>query len=126
MNLNPGANRRRMVGACLQVGLGVTFCLALYVNGRAQGTPPTQPSQSSGGATSSTGKIDRALLDRYCVTCHNDRLKTAELSLTGVDPGNVETAPEIWEKVALKLRTASMPPPGRPQPEKAAVNAFVT
>jgi hypothetical protein len=68
---------------------------------------------------------DRALLDRYCVTCHNNQRKTGGLSLADLDPSDVGAAPEIWEDVVRKLRTASMPPPRLPRPEESVLNAFV-
>ena len=40
----------------------------------------------------------RAVLDRYCVTCHNQRLKTAGLTLDNMDLGNVPAQAEVWEK----------------------------
>ena len=54
---------------------------------------------------------------QYCVTCHNDRLRTAELSLDGVDLTEVGAHAETWEKVVSKLRTRTMPPAGRPRPD---------
>ena len=69
---------------------------------------------------------DRALLDRYCVTCHNARLKTGGLSLEGADVGPVGRDPEVWERVARKLRAGAMPPAGRPRPDAATVTAFVS
>jgi hypothetical protein len=59
-------------------------------------------------------------LDRYCVTCHNDRTRTGGLSLAGLDPARVETHVPEWEKVVRKLRTGTMPPPGMPRPDAAA------
>jgi mono/diheme cytochrome c family protein len=61
----------------------------------------------------------RALLDKYCVTCHNDRLKTANLSLQGVDLTKVGEHAELWEKVVRKLRAGVMPPPDLPRPALA-------
>jgi hypothetical protein len=69
---------------------------------------------------------DRALLDRYCVTCHNQKLLTAGLALDSLDIQNVGGSADRWEKVAAKLRSAAMPPPGRPRPAAAASEAFVT
>ena len=66
----------------------------------------------------------RALLDRYCVTCHNEKLLTAGLSLSNVDAGNVGEDAEVWEKVAGKLRTGEMPPAGMPRPDQPAYDAF--
>jgi hypothetical protein len=54
---------------------------------------------------------------RYCVTCHNDKLRTGGLALDTIDASNSGANAEIWEKVVSKLRQASMPPPGRPRPE---------
>ena len=68
----------------------------------------------------------RALLDRYCVTCHNARLRTAGLTLddTAMDLAQVGAAPEVWEQVVHKLRSDLMPPPGRPRPERARYDGF--
>jgi len=58
----------------------------------------------------------RALLDRYCVTCHSDRLKTANLSLQGLDLTKIADHADLWEKVVRKLRAGVMPPPDVPRP----------
>ncbi len=62
-------------------------------------------------------------LDRYCVTCHNEKLKTAGLSLEQIDPTRVGRDPDTWEKVARKLRTHEMPPPGLPRPDQCDLRA---
>ena len=59
------------------------------------------------------------MLRRYCVGCHNDRLRTADLSLAGLDVNDVGADADTWEKVVTKLRAGSMPPPGRPRPDEA-------
>ena len=59
------------------------------------------------------------VLGKYCVTCHNSRLKTAGLTLDTLDVEHVAGHEEAWEKVATKLRTREMPPPGRPRPDVA-------
>src|SRR5438093_336432 len=61
----------------------------------------------------------RALLDRYCVACHNDRLKTANLSLQGLDLTQVPERADLWEKVIRKMRAGVMPPPDLPRPPLA-------
>jgi len=61
----------------------------------------------------------RALLDKYCVTCHNDKLKTANFSLQGLDLTKVGDHAELWEKVVRKLRAGVMPPPDVPRPALA-------
>ena len=61
----------------------------------------------------------RRLFRRYCVGCHNDRLRTADLSIAGLDLDDVGADAETWEKVVTRLRAGSMPPPGRPRPDDA-------
>ena len=68
----------------------------------------------------------RALLNRYCVTCHNERLRTAELTLDKMNVDDVTREPAIWEKVIRKLRTGAMPPAGMPRPDKAGYDSFAT
>ncbi len=68
----------------------------------------------------------RALLDRYCVTCHNERSLTAGLALDTADVAKAGAEPEVWERVIRKLRLNAMPPPGRPRPDAAATQALVS
>jgi hypothetical protein len=63
-----------------------------------------------------TPAAERALLDQYCVTCHNDKAKTANFSLQKEDINTVGDHPEVWERVIRKLRAGMMPPPGMPRP----------
>ena len=70
----------------------------------------------------------RATLDRYCVTCHNERLRTGGLDLadTAVDPRHVDRDAAVWEKVVRKLRTGMMPPSPRPRPDEQAYVSLVS
>jgi Protein of unknown function (DUF1592)/Protein of unknown function (DUF1588)/Protein of unknown function (DUF1585)/Protein of unknown function (DUF1587)/Protein of unknown function (DUF1595) len=65
----------------------------------------------------------QTFLDRYCVTCHNDKLRTAGLTLTNVDPANVNGSTAIWEQVLGKLKTGAMPPAGAPRPDQATYSS---
>ena len=64
-----------------------------------------------------------AVFTQYCVTCHNARLKTAGLVIDPAETGRVSSNPEVWEKVIRKLRSATMPPPGLPRPDKATYDS---
>jgi hypothetical protein len=66
----------------------------------------------------------RALLDQYCVTCHNDRTRTANLSLQNLDLTTAGNNPQLWEKVVRKLRAGVMPPPGVRRPDFQAYTAL--
>jgi mono/diheme cytochrome c family protein len=82
----------------------------------SSGTPTAQHAPATGAASAAR---QRALLDQYCVVCHNDRLKTANLSLEKLDLTAAGDHPELWEKVVRKLRAGVMPPPGLKRPELA-------
>jgi mono/diheme cytochrome c family protein len=67
----------------------------------------------------------RAVVDRYCVTCHSDRLQTAGLSLEKLDLADLSTRGDVWEKVIRKLRVGMMPPAGLPRPDAGTTTAFI-
>ncbi len=66
-----------------------------------------------------TAASERALLDQYCVGCHNDKAKVANFSLQKLDLATAGDHPEVWEKVIRKLRAGLMPPPGVRRPAQA-------
>ncbi len=68
----------------------------------------------------------RAVVDRYCVGCHNARLTSGNLNLGDADLSAVGQHSALWEKVVRKLRGGLMPPPGRPRPEKVVYDGFVS
>ncbi len=68
----------------------------------------------------------KALVNRYCVGCHNQRLKTANLQLDVIDVTHPEKNALIWERAIRKLRGGMMPPPGAAKPPLADVNALAT
>lgn len=87
----------------------------------AQAAPPVQST-----AQAIQAPPTRAVLNKYCVTCHSERLKTGGLTLQNVNTDDVPAGAELWEKVVRKLRTGSMPPAGAPRPDAATVGAMAT
>jgi mono/diheme cytochrome c family protein len=71
-----------------------------------------------------SASIHRATLDRFCVTCHNARLRTAGLLLDQADVDHPETNAAVWEKVLHKLRAREMPPAGVSHPDDATYSAL--
>ena len=82
-----------------------------------------KPSTSSSSASFSVGR--KALVDDYCVTCHNDDMRLGNFSLETVDLAAPGSFAEPLEKVALKLRAGMMPPAGMPRPDAADLEAFI-
>ena len=67
----------------------------------------------------------RATIEKYCVTCHNARLKTGGLSLDAADLSNVSRDAATWEQVVRKLRVGAMPPFGLPRPDRQTTDRLV-
>jgi mono/diheme cytochrome c family protein len=77
-------------------------------------------------ATQSQVPVDTtAVINKYCVSCHSERLKTGGLVLQGVD-ANASANPELWERVITRLRAGSMPPAGLPRPDEATYDAIAS
>ena len=73
---------------------------------------------------SSDSAVARGILDHYCVTCHNQRMKTAGLSLDTLDLAKVSEHADVWEKVVRKLETRTMPPQGVRRPDEPSYRAL--
>jgi mono/diheme cytochrome c family protein len=102
--------RRKIALACV--------CIALSAPSAA-----TLQTPAPNAAASLTATPARELVTRYCITCHNEKLKKANLLLDKADAEQVFNSPETWEKVIEKLRTRAMPPPGIPRPDNATYDA---
>lgn len=77
-------------------------------------------------AASPDPTVARDTLNKYCVGCHSQRLKIGGLVLENFDSAQVASHPEVWEKVAKKLRARTMPPAGNPRPDAATYNNVAT
>jgi hypothetical protein len=87
-----------------------------------QAAAPSSPAP----AVPAPGTPAGQLVTTYCLSCHNDRAKVAGFSLTGADATHVNLSAEAWEKVVVKLRSRSMPPPGVRRPDNATYDAAAT
>jgi mono/diheme cytochrome c family protein len=86
------------------IGFGIAFSGTGFLEAAGQ-----RPSSSAPAA-------ERVLLNRYCIACHNERLRTAEVMLDTADVENVGANAELWERVVRKLQARAMPPVGMPIP----------
>ena len=109
-----------MRGPLLAVAASCGVILAIAGSADSRDVYARTPAQAPNGALSG----HTALLTKYCVSCHNERLKTAGLTLDRmaierIDAGADVAELEAWEKVVGKLRSGAMPPVGLPRPDKA-------
>src|SRR5690349_17474993 len=86
---------------------------------QALSAPQTTPAASAGA-------IDASLVATYCVRCHNQKLRTADLALDTIDWSDVGRDAERLERVAQKLQMGAMPPPGLRRPDRSTSERFVS
>src|SRR5437868_2135040 len=101
---------KRSMAKKLLACFGVVYVSALIVY--AQSSAPSTPSSRTPAASPGPAPTvaERALLDQYCVSCHNQRTKSGGLALDQVDLAKAGENAELWEKVIRKLRSGMMPP----------------
>jgi hypothetical protein len=101
----------------------VAFISAVLVSGQSAAPSPAGKPAASAPVQDAVGS--RALLDKYCVTCHNSRTKTADLLLDQLDVAHLGDHAEIAEKVVRKLRAGLMPPTDMPRPDAATLESLI-
>ena len=102
--------RRRRTRPSLSLAVPVIFLTSFLVAGPGEDAAPVASK--------------RAMVNQYCLGCHNKKLNTASLSLEGLDPDKVDKDTEVWEKVLRKLEAKEMPPFGLPRPSASAQQQF--
>ena len=105
---------------------GILVASVLWIATLSVALPRAEAPQSAPPRPASSAEtLDRSVVDKYCVTCHNQRLKTGGLTLDTPDLANVAAHSDVWEKVIRKVEAGMMPPAGVPRPDAAARKALV-
>jgi mono/diheme cytochrome c family protein len=100
-------------------------CIAAGLSSDRVSAQQTRPARAAVSAPLGSTPL-QAVLDEFCVTCHNQTLRTAGLALDSLDVAKPGARPDVWERVIAKLRAGSMPPPGRPRPDAATYRAVAS
>jgi hypothetical protein len=66
----------------------------------------------------------RAVIENYCLQCHDSDHAKGDLVLESFEPGKADQHPEIAEKMVRKLRAGMMPPPGADHPAEGTLESF--
>ena len=103
--------RLSLVATCLLALPAVTAHPHAAAEQQTPNSPPGSPAHG-------------AVIDRYCITCHNDTLRTGGVVLAGLDLSDVSADAETWERVVRKLRTREMPPAGQSRPDDSTYDAL--
>jgi cytochrome c5 len=125
--------RKALLAAVLtlmSVGLAVSAGQKAQTPAKVSGAPPA--GHRSGASASPTGRSNqvtdyRELLNRYCVTCHNQRANIPAGAPLYLDKANIDdpaTDAAVWEKVIRKIGVGAMPPQGAQSPGSAELTNF--
>jgi mono/diheme cytochrome c family protein len=106
---------RRIVTVTALAGVAIIASLTrVHTAPQANAAPQTPPAGTAVVA-----------IEQYCVTCHNDRAKTAGVSFEGLTAASIAPHADLFEKAVRKLRGGVMPPPGARQPDAAVRDSLI-
>jgi hypothetical protein len=90
------------------------------------GNGVTEGRQDSSNANAVAPAAQRAVVDRYCVGCHNQRISNGiALDAKSLDLAHVREHAEKFEKVVRKVRAGMMPPSGAARPKGSDLDALI-
>ncbi len=121
--MSPG----RPATLAIAVGISVLLCAGSTVVGR--GLPPSRNALRGTGKTPPSRSLlgpHVALVDEYCLSCHDKDHEKGKLVLETIAEDGVAEHPEIWEKVVRKLRARLMPPIGKERPDEPTYDSVVS
>ena len=125
--LRPGAHKTFPKATARQTAFALSPLSVCHFSSRATATLVFVVAGFALGACEPHQDL-RATLSGFCVDCHNDAERTAELTFEQRSLANVAADAEIWEKAVRKLRTGTMPPSDQPQPsaeDRSALAAWL-
>ncbi len=103
------------------LGSAVADPAAIFPDNKvALNTPATAPIETP----AATPADRKHMLMQYCTACHNDKLKTAGMSVVPLDPENLAANEPTWEKILRRLSLGEMPPKAMPRPPKEQIADF--
>ena len=114
----------RVLGPIFAVAVAMTAAVYLEASPQDEAVNAASARATEARTLPRAATPQRALIDQYCVGCHNERRKTAGLMLDKLDITATGSNAEVIEKVIRKLRSGAMPPVGMPRPDRAQAQAF--
>lgn len=67
----------------------------------------------------------RALLERYCITCHDADVTKGSVNLDALLSDNIAAHAETWEAVVKQLMARHMPPIGKKRPDEQGYEQLI-
>jgi hypothetical protein len=117
--------KKGLVSALAAVAVLLALAPATGLSSRASAAPAALRPVAAHTAPLSDGEA-RAVIESYCLECHDEDHAKGDLVLEKFDPGKADARAETAEKMVRKLRAGMMPPPGADRPDAATIDAFAT
>ena len=84
---------------------------------------PAAASPAASTAAPTTADHKKMLM-QYCTACHNDKTKTAGMSVVPLNADNLQANQATWEKILRRVSLGEMPLRGAPRPPKERLDEF--
>ena len=110
----------------LTVAVATTVLWGTFSHIRLSGQNQSAARPREASVRAASVPTQQALLDRFCLSCHNQKLKLGGLALDTMSLSAIGTGTDTWEKVVRKMRAGLMPPAGRPRPDAVAYDGFAS
>src|SRR3954471_11367777 len=116
--------RRSGFAVCVMALAAGTALLSNAAAETVASNAPVAAAPSSAAASTATPADHKKMLMQYCTACHNDRAKTAGMSVVPLDANNLQANQATWEKILRRVSLGEMPLRGAPRPPKERLQEF--
>lgn len=109
----------------LPAALALVLGCVPFVLGADDDTAGTRAAQQKLAAWAQGSAQPQALLEQYCVECHNSEDWAGKIAFDTLAFERLEHDTATWEAVVRKVRAGLMPPKGNARPERAVLDGMV-
>jgi mono/diheme cytochrome c family protein len=115
---------RKLVAAASLVALTAATGVGLLGQATADPVSATPAVHTTATLSSATPDDRKRMLTQFCGGCHNDKSKTAGMSIMPLKADNIEAHTATWEKILRRVSLGEMPPRGMKRPSKEEIADF--
>ncbi len=115
---------RKLLAAASLVALTAATGVGLLGQATADPVSATPAVHTTATLSSATPDDRKRMLTQFCGGCHNDKSKTAGMSVMPLKADNIEAHTATWEKILRRVSLGEMPPRGMKRPSKEEIADF--
>ncbi len=108
----------------LSVAIAMAAGWSPATNGADAGSASGDVAHADFEAWTRGSQQELALLDQYCMECHNASDWAGGVAFDVMPLGELDRDAAIWEEAVRKIRAGLMPPQGQPRPERAVLDGM--